>query len=463
MNFQIRCAFVAASALAIVGCATLPPDRGYADVRERANERGVSLPDTPDADPSQLIDAALAQPLTLDGAVRIAFVNNPRVLAEYARLGLSAADAVQAGRLSNPTLAATWQTSSRSADADRYSVGLTQNFAELLLLGARARFGKAEFERAKLDATQRLLDLAAQVQTAYYAVVGAQHVARMRAAIANAANASAELAARFNSAGNTSALELAIERVAASQAQLDAEQADAQVAAARNTLNALMGLTAGARWSIDAQLPAPILEEDSLDSLQSLANEKRADLDSDRRAVVLLEDALGLARSFRYVGDIEVGAQYERDTDRNRLIGPSLSIQLPIFNQGQAAVLRAESLLDRARAQARATELDVSNAVFAAHARLMAMRQRAERLKTDMIPLREQILERTQKKVNYQLVGVFDLLRAQQDEYAAYQQYLEAVRDYWIARVDLAHAVGSALPSDRLIGAAVVTYQGDSR
>ncbi len=103
-------------------------------------------------------------------------------------------------------------------------------------------------------------------------------------------------------------------------------------------------------------------------------------------------------RSYRYLGEVEVGAQYERDTDRNRLIGPSLSMQLPIFNQGQAAVLRAESLLDAARAQVRAQELEISNGVLAATDRVAAARPRVERLTNEMIPLREQIVARTQEQ-----------------------------------------------------------------
>jgi cobalt-zinc-cadmium efflux system outer membrane protein len=213
-------------------------------------------------------------------------------------------------------------------------------------------------------------------------------------------------------------------------------------------LNELMGLEPGTPWQLAAALPALPGAEDPLDASLRLAFARRADLDSDRRAVALLEDALGLARSYRYLGEVEVGAQYERDTDRNRLIGPSLSLQLPIFNQGQAAILRAEALLDGARAQVRARELEIANAVQAAHDRVAAARARVERLANETIPLREQIVARTQEQANYMLVGAFDLLRAKQDEYAAYQQFLEAERDYWRARVDLAHAVGGALPVD---------------
>ena len=70
--------------------------------------------------------------------------------------------------------------------------------------------------------------------------------------------------------------------------------------------------------------------------------------------------------------------------------------------------------------------------------------------------MREVVVARTQEQVNYMLVGAFDVLRAKQDEYTAYQQYLEAVRDYWRARVELSRAIGTRLPSDASIGEANV-------
>ena len=442
--------------MALAGCANIPPDRGYGDVHRQVAERGIQLPADTDAEQTAFVAEMLANPLTADAAVRVALVANPRLQLQYALLGLSGAEVIRAGRLSNPTLSSTWQSSSASGDSSRYDFGLTQNFAELLLLPARTRFAKGEFERAKLDATQRLLDLAADVRTAYYELLGAQQTAQMRKTIAAAAVTAAELSQRFKDAGNFTALRLAIDQAAASQATLDEEQAEAAAVQSKRALNELMGLDADAVWTVARSLLEPLAREDSLPALQSLAWQQRADLDSDRRAVVLLEDVLGVTRSFRFMGQVDVGAQYERDTDRNRLIGPSLSLQLPIFNQGQAAVLHAESLLEAARAQLRAKQLEISNGVRAAHERVLAARKRADRLQRETIPLREQIVALTQQQQNYMLVGIFDLMRVKRDEYDTYQQYLESVRDYWLMRVRLEHVVGSRLPSDDQIGAAVV-------
>ena len=44
------------------------------------------------------------------------------------------------------------------------------------------------------------------------------------------------------------------------------------------------------------------------------------------------------------------------------------------------------------------------------------------------------------------LTGAFDLLMAKQQEFAAYQKYLEAIRDYWIIRADMQRSLGGRLP-----------------
>jgi cobalt-zinc-cadmium efflux system outer membrane protein len=43
------------------------------------------------------------------------------------------------------------------------------------------------------------------------------------------------------------------------------------------------------------------------------------------------------------------------------------------------------------------------------------------------------------------LLSVFQLLLAKQAEVDAYRRYIEAVRDYWIARVELERAAGGTL------------------
>lgn len=388
-------------------------------------------------------------PLTAEDAVRIALIANPKLRSEYAKLGLTSAEVYNAGRLSNPTFSA----SILFGGAGHQTIfGLAQNFTDVLLLPARSRLAQGEFERVKQAIGGELIDFSASVTASYYRMVGAQQVADMRTAVANAADTSATLAQRFFDAGNINRLELALNQAEASQAKLDALAARSDVDTARADLNLRMGLAAERNgWMATKQLPPPVDTEDDLATLKNLADNHRLDLDAARREVALLEDAYGVSRKTRLLGDTQIGAETEREADGSHITGPNLSVQLPLFQQGQGNVLHARSQLELSRATLDSLRIEISNAVQLAHARVTTARSIALHYRQEALPLRERIVKHTQEQANYMLIGQFELIRAKQQEYDEIQKALEAVRDYWLARVDLARAVGSRLPSDTQI------------
>ncbi|MEK6805769.1 MAG: TolC family protein [Pseudomonadota bacterium] len=419
------------------GCASLPVDRG---------REGTAAGDETAA--RQMLAQLSSKPLSADTAVQLALVNNPRLKAEYAKLGFAAADVYDAGRLSNPRLSASVLIPDVSGAANQVGFGLVQSFTNLLMLSSRSRFAEGEFERVKQIVGAQVLNLAADTEAAYYRLTGAWQMVTMREAVATAAQSSADLAQRFFDAGNIKRLELALEQAAASQAQLDVLQARADLTGARSALNRLMGLSASEdNWKVSGQLPAPLMQEDAIPELLKTADASRLDLAAARKRVSLLADAQGVTRRFRYLGEIDVGVETQRETDRSRITGPTLALELPIFNQGRGRMARAEAGMQQAEAELRSLEIEISNGVQRAAAEVAAAKSRADQYRLSLIPLRESIVARTQEEVNFMLVGQFELLLAKQQEYDAYQGYLEAVRDYWLARVELGREVGTRLPS----------------
>lgn len=438
---------LAVALLTLAGCASIPADRGFDDVQTTITARGIArLPAiTADGPANELIDQALSKPvLELDDALHIALLANPMLREEYARLGLSAAEVYNAGRLSNPTLSA----SILFGGGHQTTLGIAQNFADLLLLPARKRVAAQEFEQIKLTTAQTLVKFTRQVAADYYRAVAATQSAQLRDSVAKAGGASAELAQRFFDAGNINRLELDLSQAEAAQAQLDALTAQAERLAARAALRQRLGLTAERdHWQLAKQLPEPVAHEDELSALQALA-QQRLDLLAAEREVATLEDAYGISRRNRYLNEAELGVETERDNDGSRMTGPTASIQLPLFNRGQGNILRAQAQLELRRANRDALRTDISNAVQLGHAHVAQTRAVALNYQQTLIPLRASILAQTQRHANYMLIGQFELIRAKQQQYDTYQKAFEAVRDYWLARVELASAVGSALPSD---------------
>ena len=52
---------------------------------------------------------------------------------------------------------------------------------------------------------------------------------------------------------------------------------------------------------------------------------------------------------------------------------------------------------------------------------------------------------------NFMLKGVFDVLEIKQEELQARKEYTDALRDYWVSRVELEHALGKRIPFKEII------------
>lgn len=446
MPLPLRSVAVAAAALALAGCASLPNERGYAETRALINAQRPLPADWSPLDRVAKPDFP-ATPMGVDDAVRRAFFHNPRIREAYARLGIGRAEFEEARRLANPTFGFA-RLSPQAGDGTQITRNLSLGLTDLLLLPARKRLAEGELDRLQKAVAGEVLALATEVEVAWYEAVGAAQIAAMRDLVAQAAERSAELAQRFFDAGNINRLQLEQEHAAATQARIEALAAGADALRARSALGGLIGLPSDAAWRIQTQLPAPRPLAYSADTMIPLALETRLDLAAAQQAVALREDALGVTRRWRWFGTIEVGYEREREFDGGITRGPSVALGLPLFNQGQGAIARAQAELLQARADLDAQVLAVHNAAHLGIEKLKVSATIAERYRTELVPRREAIVARTQERVNFMLVGVFELLLAKQQEYDAYQAYLEAVRDYWTARAELRSAVGGRLPDD---------------
>ncbi len=451
MRFPLRPATALVAAIALAGCASLPRERGYAQTGDLIKARLGTVPTWPPdpaaaAAPAVVPDIPTA-PLSVDQSIQLAFVYNPRIREEYARLGLGRAELEDARRIANPRFGYAKLDPSQGGGT-QITRSISLSFTDLLLLPARKRFAEGELDRLQKAVAAELLNLATEVEMAWFASVSANQVAAMRDVVAKAAEHSAELAQRFFDAGNINRLQLEQELAAAALARIAAVRATADALRARSELASLVGLPSEAAWTTAEQLPAPSSSGFTADQLIPLALEQRLDLAATQREVALREDALGVARRWRWLGAVEVGYERESEIDGGVMRGPSLALELPIFNQGQGAITRAQAELIDARARLDALALSVHNQARRGIEQLGLNRDIAERYRTALVPRREAIVARTQEQVNFMLKGVFELILARQQEYDAYQEYLEAVRDYWTARAELRRVAGGRLPDD---------------
>jgi outer membrane protein TolC len=446
MKASTRLAALAAL-LMLGGCAVAPlQDATDGTVGRVHAGAGVTLAWPPEAEAT---DGApeIAEPLTLAAALATAFERNPDIRRQYAKLGIAHGDLQDAARIANPTLSLAWLDPDGGGQ-DKTTQGISASFTDLLLLPARRRLSAAEFRRVELAVGGTLVTLARQVEAAWYGYVGAQQVETLRAAVADAARQEAILATRFFEAGNITRLQLDRQTAVAARAEVDALRARSDATASRAQFANLLGLATTASWRTVDRLSAPPESELAAGALTENALSQRLDLASLRAEVAVLEDSLGVTRGWRLLGSVEAGYEWERETDGTKLRGPTLALELPIFNQGQGAVARAEAQLLDARARADALALVVENEVATGVRQLALAREVSERYRLEWLPAATSAVERQQERFNFMLLGAFDLIQTKRDQYDAWQGYFESIRDYWLARSALRAATGGLLPGD---------------
>lgn len=436
----------------LAGCAHVPRDGDFETVKRYVGEK---IPQTvhwyqggeEDARVKASLKNLLEEPLTLQSAVQIALLNNRDLQSEYENLGIAQADLVQAGLLSNPVLFGSIRFPKGGEGGNNIEFSLAKEFLDILLRPARQRMARAEFEKAKLGVANAVMETVTDVQKAFYRVQAKQQLADVQQVATNAAASSYELAQRFDEAGNLTPLELARERSAAAAMTASLLRTESDRQAARDRLNALLGLVGSERdWTLAGQLPALPENEPDMQDLEQQALTQRLDLAAAGKHVEQLSQALETTRDYRYLGGAHFGVSSEREPGGGRVTGPEFTVEVPLFDQRQAEIARLESLLQQSRSRQAALEREIRNEVRAAINRVNATRNLSEYYRDELVPAREQVVKFTQQEQNYMLVDVFELLFARRQEIEAYRGYIEALADYWEARVDLARAAGAGYP-----------------
>lgn len=451
----MRIAAALMATLLLVGCAGIRKERGHDQVAALVKERaGVSTGwegGTPEADQiAARVDALLADGLTSDRAVAIALINNPALQATYEELGISQAELVQAGLLSNPTLdLSIGLPLSGSSGIAEHEAGIVQGFLELFMLPLRKKIAEEQFFAATRRVAHEVLSHAAEVRKDVLELQLLQQQLALQQQVLTAAQAAGELAVAQHRAGNITQLELATRRADAEQTRIDLARAELAVLSARERLNRQLGLW-GPRtsWTLKERLAELPAEESTPERLESLAIRQRLDVAAARTEAALMRRAVSLARSWRWFGSVEVGVHEHQDADGPHLIGPTLTLELPLFDQRQAEIARLEAQQRQSERRLASLAIHTRSEVRETSARLIAARQLVLHLRDTLMPLREQAVEHAQLQYNGMQLGLYELLEARREQIGTYRDYLEALRDYWGLRIELERVVGGRLSKD---------------
>ncbi|NNM85682.1 MAG: TolC family protein [Phycisphaerales bacterium] len=438
-------------AAGIGGCATVHPQAGFSHVgalvQSRLGETVIWNDGSKAAGQiAQRTRALLKQPLTVDAAVEIALINNQSLQADYEQLGVSEADLVSAGLLSNPVLSFQMRFPARPYHAVNASID--QTFLDLLLLPARKHMAQANFRSAQATVTNDVLTLASKVRRQYYRYQADLELAAMQQHIVEVNAAGADAARHLRQAGNTSELAYDLPLDFYETSKLKAAAAHAAALESHEKLGSLMGL-----WgqSLNYRIPATLPPMPSRDltqaNIESLAVKNSLALAAQKQKMLALKQQLNMAHVGWLFPGASFGLAYVRDPDVKSTLGPEFSIPLPIFNQGQPAVARAAAEYMAAAHRYKATAVNLRATVREDWIRLAAARQQANFYNNVLLPLRHRIVTEQRSAFYGMYVSVFAWLAARQAEIRAKEHYVQSLRQYWVARQRLREDLGGRFPA----------------
>ncbi|MDT9002214.1 TolC family protein [Paucibacter sp. APW11] len=443
---SIALLFSAMAAL-LGGCASLQPDAALAPVQTHSQLiSGQPLRWIRSEQEQQAANAELQQrlgaPLDLAAAQAVALLAHHGLQAELHELGIADAERVQLARPPSPSLGVT--RLSRATETE-WELGLHLNLLAWFQGEQRERIGNARLAQAQQQLALRLLSLSSRVRVAWVEAVAAQQQLHYAEQVLHAAEASAELARRLREAGNFSALREAREQSFHAEAELGLLRAREQLQSRREALVRALGLSgpAAQNLTLPARLPdlpeLPAALPSGADEQQALA--QRIDLQAARRLVELRAAEAGLGRASRWVDMLDLGLQRNSSNEQPTQRGIGLDLTLPLFDNGEARLARAEHLHLQAVQRAAQQAVTARSELREAQSRLQSRHQMAKIHLQQLVPLRQRIAAENLLRYNGMLIGVFELLADARAQVAAVSASIAALRDFWIADAQLQQAL----------------------
>ncbi len=470
-----------------VGCATVDPKLDYGRAQTLIKQStGVAESFNPEEgglDPEEL-GACLADGLTLEEAVRIALLNNRKLQGAFFDIGIARADWVQSGLLSNPTLGIGVMFP-EGGGRSNIQGNLAQNIVDLWQMPVKRRIAEHQIEGQVVRVARLAGDLAAETKRAYYAAVAASDL--LAIADENLALLGKSYAAikAQREAGVASSLDENLQRGQLLRAELDMRDARLASVNAKRSLAGLLSLD----LKVDEVVltdPLPDSKERALDadSLIAVAREKRLDLKVLEEAIgagdaeikleylrVFPEVSIGIAgerlegrsqpgrdvaadfaraslRSGQLtVPDIQTRGerQSEKSQDIEFMIGPNLSLTLPIFDQNQAQIAKATYAQVQAVKSYEDLYLGIAQDIRTAVDRSKTFWENVAFYNDKLLPQANRNLEFTDAAYQTGTAGVLTLLQSQRSLLETRRGHIQVWADAAASLSDLERAVGLPL------------------
>ncbi len=434
----------------LAGCATVDPRPDYeqarGEIRATTGEETIYDPAGP-ALSSEEIQAMLSDGLGLEEATRLALLNNRRLQAGFMALGVARSDYVQAGLFRNPGLGLAFLFPD-SGGRIRWTADLVGSVAELWEIPARKGVAWAGLEQRILELSRFAGELVFGTKEAYYESVAARESRSVALANADLARRSLDAVRRQVEQGVATRTDENLAESLALSAELSLRRVEREEVSARRRLAALLSLEQDMlEVELSSPLPLPSWPELEREELVERSLRARADLRAAVRAVDAAEEQVALERR-RTNPDLALGLSAERPeagSSTDLLIGPVAIVEIPLFDQNQAQVSRAEFRLAELRKELAALVAEVSQEMRAAADRASIAARTAAFAHEELIPQAERSAALAERAYELGDAIVLTLLQSQRALLEARRTGIDSLLEAARAGIEVERVLGAPL------------------
>lgn len=481
MQQRMRSGIGAALALTILvgsGCATVNPrqdfERASQDV-ERATGTAWPVAPADEASIAGRVTELLSGGPTSNKAVQLALLNNPRLRFELLAVGIGRAQVMQSALFTNPVLA----LSVRFPDGgglSKLEMGLSQNIAELWQIPLRMQAAQRDLDRTILDVARTASVTALKATAAYFKAVRADRDAEIARQNLEVTRQLVDLAVASQDAVSGSEVDVNLARARPMERQLQTGRAEVVTVESRSELAQLCGLqTPPKELALAEPLPEPTAWILAADGVIAVVRKHRQDVRAVRQLVDAAWAQVGLEK-MRFLRSFEVGVSVEcseRGTrgDRNRLaetarasaeagqltspslqprellstdwvVGPTLGVEVPLFDQNQAQIAKAGYEHQQAQQALEALVRDLVQQAYVALKQAQVPAENARFCRDEYLRLQEHRLQLAQEAYRVGRTPLLAVLDVQRGLLETLPGYVAALADAGIAIVELERAAG---------------------
>lgn len=402
-------------------------------------------------EPARLAAAATDLPLTLEHAWQLAEQANPAL--KNAQANLVAVE----GQLAD-TQGLLWNNPQITAERVRRTVpdpglnertqrewgmGVTQTLEIAGQQGYRRTAAEQELAalRETIEETRR--QLRAEVEQKFIRVVALQLRAEMETGLVDLIKENSTVSRKRFDAGEDTKLDANLAEVELGRARNQLETVGEQLIQARAELATLLQLPAERLPTVKGSLLVKPGLPYTLDQLLTAAA-NRAQLRALDHREQAARNRLGLERAATYP-DITLGLNSAREGPgdaREKIVGLSVSIPLPLFRRNAAGIGKASAELTQAEIEKQAAGRDTRARVLALWQKLDSLRQRTQRLEQSVLQRLEENQRLSTAAYRAGEISLVQMLLATRQALDTRREVLEAMTDFALTRSELEQSAG---------------------